>query len=79
MWFDSFKLFVKKLGRTFKSQKELLETEMNHDEVYADTWKDEKSEWLDYVKQDVLCTAFSYARYCKAMEEITGSSMKDSL
>ena len=41
--------------------------------------KIKKSEWLNYVKQDVLCTAFSYARYNKAMEEITGVSMKDCL
>ena len=38
-----------------------------------------KSEWLPYVKNDVLCTAYSYARYIKAMEEITGFSMKDCL
>ena len=50
---------------------------MNHDEVYSDTWKDKKSEWLEYVKNDVLCTAFSYARFCKAMEDITGFSMKN--
>ena len=43
------------------------------------TKKIKKSEWLDYVKQDVLSTAFSYTRYCKAMEEITGFSMKDCL
>ena len=52
---------------------------MKHDEVYSDTWKDKKDEWLDYVKNDVLCTAFSYARYSKAMEEITGFGMKDCL
>ena len=52
---------------------------MNHDEIYSDTWKDKKSEWLAYVKNDVLCTTFSYARYCKAMEDITGFSMKDCL
>ena len=34
---------------------------------------------MPYVKNDVLCTAFSYARYIKAMEEITGFSMKDCL
>ena len=39
--------------------------------------KIKKDEWLDYVKQDVICTAFSYAKYCKAMQEITGFSMKD--
>ena len=37
------------------------------------------NEWLPYVKNDVLCTALSYARYIKAMEEITGFSMKDCL
>ena len=70
---------LEKLGKTFKLQKELLKTEMNHDEVYTDTWKDRKDEWLDYVKNDVLCTAFCYARYSKAMEEITGFGMKDCL
>ena len=70
---------LKKLGKTFELQKELIKTEINHNEVYSDTWKDKKSEWLPYVKNDVLCTAFSYARYIKAMEEITGFSMKDCL
>ena len=70
---------LKKLGKTFELQKELLKTDMNHNEVFSDTWKEKKSEWLPYVKNDVLCTAFSYARYCKAMEDITGFSMKDCL
>ena len=52
---------------------------MNHDEVYSDAWKDEKSECLDYVKNDVLCTAFCYARYSKTMEKITVFSMKGCL
>ena len=68
-----------KIGKTFNLQRELLKTKMNHDEVYSDTWKDKKDEWLDYVKNDVLCTAFCYARYSKAMEEITEFSMKDCL
>ena len=70
---------LKKLGKTFRLQKELLKTEMNHDEIDYNNYKDKKDEWLDYVKQDVLCTAFSYARYNKAMEEITGFPMKDCL
>ena len=56
-----------------------MKTEINHNKNYSDTWKDKKSEWLTYVKNDVLCTAFSYGRYIKAMEEITGFSMKDCL
>ena len=70
---------LKKLGKTFKLQKELLKTEMKHEEVYSDTWKDKKDEWLVYVKNDVLCTAFCYARFCKAMQELTEFSMKDCL
>ena len=38
-----------------------------------------KDERLPYVKNDVLCTAYSYARYCGAMQEMTGFSMKDCL
>ena len=52
---------------------------MNHDEVDGNNYKDKKDDWLPYVKNDILCTAFNYARYIKAMEEITGFSMKDCL
>ena len=31
---------------------------MNHAEVYSDKCKDKKDIWVDYVKTDVLCTAF---------------------
>ena len=67
---------LKNSGKTFKLQKELLKTEMNHDEIYADNWRDKKDEWVDYAKNDVLCTGFSYARYSKAMEDISVFSMK---
>ena len=50
---------------------------MNHNEVYSDTWGDKKSERLNYVKSYVLFTAFSNARYSKAMDEVTGFGMKD--
>ena len=40
---------------------------MNHDIVDGNNYMNKKDEWLPYVKQDVLCTAFSYGRYCKAM------------
>ena len=50
---------LKKLGKTFKLPKELLKTEMNHDEIDENNWRDKKDEWLPYVKNDVLCTAYS--------------------
>ena len=70
---------LEKLGKNFKLQKELLKTEMDHDKIDGNNYKNKINEWLPYVKNDVLCTAFSYARYCKAMEELTGFSMKDCL
>ena len=52
---------------------------MNHDDINENNLKDEKDEGLDNVRQNVLCTAFCYARYCRVVEEITGFSMKDFL
>ena len=73
------KYSLKKLGKSFKLQKEILETEMNHDETDSNNYKDKKDEWLDYVENDVLCTAFSYARLSNAMKDNSGFSMKDCL
>ena len=52
---------------------------MEHDEIYEDTWKAKENDWLPYVKNDVLSTAFCYARYTMGMEELTGFGMKNSL
>ena len=35
---------------------------MEHVETYEDTWEARENEWLPYVKNDVLSTAFRYAR-----------------
>ena len=37
---------LEKLGKTFKLQKELLKTEMIHDEVDGKNYKDKIDEWL---------------------------------
>ena len=52
---------------------------MNHDEYDEKNWRDEKDDWVDYVKYDVLCTAFSYARFSKSKLKIFGFVMKDCL
>ena len=70
---------LEKLVKTFKLQKDLMKTKMNHDDVYGDRYKDNIDEWLANVKNDVLCTSFSYATFIKAMQEISGFSMKDCL
>ena len=74
MWYDSFELFIEKLGKTFNLQRELSKSEMDQDGVDGNNYKDKINEWFPYVKNDVLCRAFSYARYMKALEEITGFS-----
>ena len=48
---------LKNLGTTFKLQEEFWKKEKKHEDVYANTWRNKKNEWLDYVKNDVFCTA----------------------
>ena len=43
----------KKLGKTFKLPKELLKTEMNHDDVDGNNYRDKNDIWLPNVKNDV--------------------------
>ena len=52
---------------------------MEHDEFFEDTWEAKENEWLPYVKNDVLSTAFCYARYTMGIEELNNFGMKKSL
>ena len=72
---DSFK----NIGRSYKLQENLLRKELEHDEIFEDNWEEKENEWLPYLKNDVLSTVFSYARYSKGMEKLTGFGMKNSL
>ena len=70
---------LKNIGRSYKLQENLLKKELEHDEIFEDNWEEKENEWLPHLKNDVLSTAFSYARYSKGMEELTGFGMKNSL
>ena len=70
---------LKNLRKRFELRKEIFRVEMNHDEIYADNWRDKTYDLLYYVKNDVLCTAFSYAGYSKAVGQKTSFGMKDWL
>ena len=50
---------------------------MDHNEVDGKNYKNKIDEELPYVKQDVLCTAYSYSRNIKMMRKITGFSMRN--
>ena len=66
------------MGKIDKLQSCLLKQELEYDEIYEVEWEEKENEWLPYPKNDVLSTAFSYARYTMAMEEPTGSGKKNS-
>ena len=70
---------LKNIGKSYKLQPCLLKQELEHDEIFEDNWEEKENEWLPYLKNDVLSTAFSYARYSKGVEELTGFGMKNSL
>ena len=70
---------LKNIGKSYKLQECLLKQELEHDEIFEDNWEEKENEWLPYLKNDVLSTAFSYARYSKGMEELTGFGMKNCL
>ena len=70
---------MKKIGVSDKLQSSLLKQEMEHVEIFEDSWEARENAWLPYVKNDVISTAFCYVRYIIGMEEITSFSMKNSL
>ena len=70
---------LENIGKSYKLQPFLLKQELEHDETFEDNWEEKENERLPYLKKDVLSTAFSYARYSKRMEELTGFGMKNSL
>ena len=51
---------------------------MDDDEVFEDN-RQKKNEWLEYVKNNVLPTAYSYARDSKSMENFIGFGIKNVL
>ena len=68
-----------KIGESYKLQESLLKQELEHDDIYEDTFEAKENEWLPYVKNDVLSTAFCYAKYTVGKEELTNFGMKNSL
>ena len=65
----------KKIGTSYKLQPNLLKQEMEHDEI----WEASEHDWLPYAKNDVISTAFYYARYTLGLEEVTNFVMKNGL
>ena len=60
-------------------KKKCLKEEVDHEDVFGDSWEDLKDERLSYLKIDVLSLAFLYARYAMNMSKITRFGMEDFL
>ena len=45
---------LKKIGESYKLLESLLKKELEHDELFEDTWEARENEWLPYLKNDVL-------------------------
>ena len=69
---------LKKIGESYKLQPCLLKQELEHGEIYADTWEAGENEWLPFAKNDVLSTVFCYARNTMGMKELTFFGIKNS-
>ena len=76
---NHMKSSLRKLGETYKLQTSLMKQEMDHNEIYEDTWECKRREWEPYLKMDILSLAFIYARDSMNMSSITGFRMKDCL
>ena len=70
---------LENIGKSYKLQPCLLKQELEHDEIFEDNWEEKENQWLPYLKNDILTTAFSYARYSEGMEKLKGFGMKNSL
>ena len=71
-------IVVSKIGISYKLQPLLLKQEMEQYENFEEIWAAREDEWLPYVKNDLLSTAFCYARYTMDMEDLTTFVMKNS-
>ena len=69
---------LRKICVCYKLQPSLFKQEIEHDEIYDETWEAREDEWLPLVKNDVSPTAFCYARYTMAMETLSGYGKKNS-
>ena len=67
--------FFQKKSEKVKNYKKFTEKELEH---YEDTWEEKENEWLHYIKNDVLSSAFCYAKYTMGMEELTQFGMKNT-
>ena len=58
------------IGISYNVPPSLVQQGMELDEFFEATWEARDNEWLPYVKNDGLSTAFCYARYTMGMTKV---------
>ena len=70
---------LEKIGREYGLQPELLKREIEHSVITETNFADLRHIWESYLRLDVLCLAFIYARHSMEMQKMSGFGVKDCL
>ena len=70
---------LEKIGREYNLQPELLKGEIEHSVINKNNFVELSHIWEPYLKLDVLCLAFIYARHSMEMQKMSGFGIKDCL
>ena len=70
---------LEKLGREYGLQPEILKGEIEHSVINKNSFADLRHIWEPYLKLDLLCLAFIYARQSMEMQKMSGFGIKGCL
>ena len=70
---------MEKIGRENGIQPDLLKTDIEHSVFKESKFADLRHIWEPYLRLNVLCLAFIYARYSMEMQSMSGFGIKDCL
>ena len=70
---------LEKIGREYGLQPELVKGEIEHSVINKSNFTELRHVWEPYLKLDVLCLAFIYARHSMEMQKMSGFGIKDCL
>ena len=68
-----------KIGREYGLQPKLIKGEVDHSVINKKNFAELRHIWEPYLKLDVLCLAFIYARHSMEMQKMSGFGNKDCL
>ena len=70
---------LEKIGKEYGLQPELLNGEIEHSTINKTNFADLRRIWEPYLKSEVICLAFIYARQSVEMQKLSGFGIKDCL